>query len=199
MSYRPDRDGRVSYGLRAPAPRMGKLPVLKIIDTGWTDVVILTSRVYGVELYYSEPRTLPVTDAQRANPDVYASLVGKRWAGYLAVRCYRQPTVFLTAITPVTVACVPQLADDDFDLRGWCIGLAREGHSKRARLKGRWNNLRAPDLAKLPHPPDIVAHLEYLWGAPLHSDVDGKRAGKDRRKAAAQVVRDLTSSLEIPT
>jgi len=199
MSNRPQRDGRVSFGLRAPCPRTNKVPILKITDTAWTDLVILTSRVYGVELYYDDPRTQPVTDEQRDNPEVYKSLMGKRWAGYLAVRRYRESTVQLVAITPVTVACVPQLDDPAFDLRGWTIGLAREGHSKRAKLKGRWNNLRAPDLAKLPSPPDVPSVLERMWDAPLSRAPGGRYSSADREREARQVLNDVASSLMIPT
>ncbi len=198
MVHRPDRDGRVSYGLRAPAPRTASVPVLQITSSTWQDVVILTSRVYGVEVYFDGQRTQPITDGQRVDPDVYQSLTGKRWQGWLAVRPYYKATVYLLSVTPVTVQCIPQLDDEAFDLRGWTIGLAREAGDKRAKLKGRWNAKRA-ELLKLPHPPDVVDTLERMWRAPL------KRKGKPcphESGAAAQqarrVVADVASSLMIP-
>lgn len=199
MSRCPERDGRVSYGLRAPTPRTASVPVLQITTSSWHDLLILSSRVYGVEVYFDGQRTQPVTDGQRVDPDAYQSLTGKRWQGWLAVRPYRQPTVYLVSVTPVTVQCVPQLDDEAFDLRGWTIGLAREAGDKRAKLKGRWNGKRA-ELLNLPHPPDVVDVLERMWRAPL------KRKGRpcsaeptDAGRQARRVVADVASSLMIPT
>lgn len=199
MTYRPDRDGRVSYGLRAPSPRVGKIPTLQITSTSWHDVLLLNSRVYGVEVWYDGQRTQPITDAMRADCEAYKALLGKRWQGWIACRPYHSATVYLVALTPVTVACVPQLDDDAFDLRGWTIGLAREAGDKRARLKGRWNDRRA-ELLKLPHPPDVVRQLELMWGAPLkRRGVASPAASNDPLRVARRIVADVADELTIPT
>jgi len=198
MVHRPPEDGRVTYGVRAPAPRTASVPVLQVTSSSWHDVVILTSRAYGVEVYFDGQRTQPVTDGQRADPDVYQSLCGKRWQGWLAVRPYRLPTVYLLSVTPVTVQCVPQLDDETFDLRGWCIGVAREAGEKRAKLKGRWNKVRA-DLVKLPHPPDVVDVLERMWRAPLRrKGIPCAPPLGDAGRQARRVINDVASSLMIP-
>lgn len=198
MSSRPTGDARVSYGLRAPSPRTGKIPVLQITSSSWRDFVILTSRVYGVEVYFDGQRSQPITDGQRADPEVYQSLLSKRWQGWIAVRPYQLPTVYLVAVTPVTVICVPQLDDESFDLRGWCFALARESGDKRAKLKGRWNNKQA-DLLKLPHPPDVIAALENMWNAPLKRKVTSSpSASDDGARQARRVLNEVASSLVIP-
>lgn len=148
--------------------------MLQIVSSRWSDFTILSSRVYGVEAYFDGERTQPIRDEQRADPDVFQSLTGKRWQGWIAVRPYYVGTVYLVALTPITVTCVPQLDDEAFDLRGWTIGLAREAGDKRSKLKGRWNGKRA-DLLTLPHPPDVVGALERMWNAPL------KKKGKPCR------------------
>jgi hypothetical protein len=178
---------------------VGKIPVLNITSASWQDVVLLTSRVYGVEVWYDGLRTQPITDQQRENPDTYQSLTGKRWQGWCAVRPYHAPTIYLLAVTAVTVQCVPQLDDASYDLRGWTIGLAREANDKRARLKGRWNDRRA-DLLKLPTPPDVVDALERMWRAPLkRRGVPSPIASQDPLRVARRIVADVADELTIPT
>jgi hypothetical protein len=172
--------------------------VLKVGSTSWIDVVILTSHVFGLETFFDGHRTQPVTESQRAEPKVYEALISKRWQGWLAVRRYRESKVYLACVTPVTVSCVPQLDDPECDLRGWCIGLARESCDQRAKLKGRWNNVRA-DLVKLPHPPDVVAHLQRMWGAPLRRERSQELLpSTDAARHMRALARDVASSLTIP-
>jgi len=198
MISRPNGDGRVTYGLRAPSPRIHTVPILRVRGDSWRDLVIVSPRTYGVEIYFDGSRTQPVNDGQRADPDVYQSLVGKRWQGWMCVRPYHSAALYLVAITPVTVACVPQLDDPDFDLRGWTVGLKREGRDERGKLKARWNQVRA-DLQHLPHPPDVVEVLERMWRAPLKRKSLASSFGRAVAcDDARRTVRDVADSLTIP-
>jgi len=194
----PSRGGRVSEGIPAPAPRGVLYPRVYITSASWTQLVILSHRVYAVEVYYDAPRTQPVTDEQRADPAVYDRLPGKRWQGWIAVRFVNDPAVRIVAVTSYTVQCVPQLADLTSSLRGWTISLCRTGGDRFARLVGRWDDRRAPEK-NLRAAPDLAGVLAGMWGAPNRpKPLAQAQASATSPANGSAIAREVLNSLLIP-
>jgi len=191
--------GRAPTGRRAPTPATGTLPVFKITSTSWHDFIIVSPRMYGVEVHYHHPRTQPVTDGQRADPVIYNALVGRRWQGWLCVREYDREDLGLLAVTSWTVHCVPQLDAPDVDLRGWTIGVKRATPDRFGKLLGRWNNRRAI-VEKLSASPDVPDHLVKMWDAPTKPETIKPRDVPSREDGdGPQLLADILDSLTIPT
>jgi len=194
----PSRGGRVSAGIPAPAPRGVSYPRVRITSTSWTQLVIISHRVYAVEVYYDSPRTQPVTDEQRADQAVYDRLPGKRWQGWIAVRFVNDPAVRLVSVTPFTVQCVPQLADLNSSLRGWSVSLCRTSVDQFGRLAGRWEDRRAPEK-NLRAAPDLAGVLAGMWGAPTRPKALAQAQASATSPAnGSAIVREVLNSLLIP-
>ena len=192
------RGRRVSEGIPAPRPRGVSYPRVRITSTSWTQLVIISERVYAVEVYYDSPRTQPVTDEQREDPAIYDRLPGKRWQGWIAVRFVNDPTVRLVAVTPFTVQCVPQLADLNSSLRGWSVSLCRSSVDTFARLVGRWEDRRAPEK-NLRAAPDLAAVLATMWNAPTRPKAQAQAQASATSPAnGSAIAREVLNSLLIP-
>lgn len=144
------------------------MPLIRTPATGLIKGVITTHQVVQIYTHHSRGRT--VGCAAEHCPDCFTSQP-TRYEAYLG---FYSPATKKHAILATTLGAVRQIQDQAGRVdrvRGLCLALSRASKRPNSRVIVECGMVY-PDTSALPSPPDLIAHLERIWGPERKAEID---------------------------
>lgn len=152
------------WGAVPPPPRLRKYPLVEVVGTQATELVIISDHLEETWTHFVDGRTVFCSGPEKGCWLDHALCGKPRYGAWLAVLLKKIRVTHLVRLTSVAVAVEPRLRERRGQLRGLALDVWRIGAFKGSEMNAKIGEL-VPEALLLPPPPDVRFCVERMLEA----------------------------------